>query len=132
MPAMRTLEIELDSLSVQYCDQVRKHLICDSRTRETILSKIRINVNTFVQMHPGATYEMIVWKIGDPKEVAESYLMLESPSAIAQKARYGKKAFIVLLITLGIALSMWGTVLGFAAYESWSSSNGYTETMILR
>ncbi|MDY3014351.1 MAG: hypothetical protein SOR61_04020 [Evtepia sp.] len=95
-------EKELDS----YCQELRKHLLCSKAKQEDFIFLAKFRVSELQQENPGLTYDDVIDFLGEPQELAHTYMESLDDDA---KERYQMKKkrqrrFVRILVGISVAL----------------------------
>lgn len=116
----------------RYYWEVNNLLPCNPRIKQTLMDKIKENIDQFLEEYPDADYDVIVQRFGTPQQIAASYLEEMDPQEVLYRLNTRKR--IAGIVTAGVVLfvvlcGIW--VLLFAA-DVMNSAKSYLEVYVYR
>ena len=114
-----------DRLLQKYFRQIGRLLPCAGKEKREIMQILKGNVEAFLEDIPTATITDVQKQFGTPQTIAASYLETEDRDVLLKKLRLRKTVKRIVLVLAAVVLIMWGSYIGWAAYEVWTSANGY-------
>ena len=101
----------------RYYKEIRKHLFCSRKTQMEFLAEARRLVADFLENQPDAAFEDIVKNVGEPEELAETFLnTLPDKTEVERfrKARRRQRRLAIALLALAVIV-----LAGVIIYISW-------------
>lgn len=114
-----------DRLLQKYFRQIGRLLPCAGKEKREIMQILKGNVEAFLEDIPTATIVDVQKQFGTPQSIAASYLEAEERDVLLKKLRIRKTIKRITLAVAAVILIMWASFIGWAAYEEWTSANGY-------
>lgn len=109
--------MNLESDLERYYKEIRKHLFCPKKQQNNFLVEVRRLVADFLENQPNAVFEDIVRNVGEPEELAETFLnTLPDKTEVERfrKARRKQKRLAITLLALAIIV-----LVSVIIYISW-------------
>lgn len=116
----------------KYFREIAQWLPCSGKVKRQIVLRIQENILNFIQANPDTTMEDIYKHFGVPQSIAAAYIDdIDSPRILKtiQIWRTLKRVIITVVV---IAFLLWGGLIGWAAYEEWTSVNGYITDEVIQ
>lgn len=91
----------------RYYKEIRKHLLCSPKAQIEFLAEVHRLVADFLENQPDATFEDIVKNVGEPTELAETFLdTLPDKTEVERfhQARRKRKRLILVVFSLLIVI----------------------------
>lgn len=99
-----------------------KHLLPGSKDSKTeFLDGLHEQIEDFVAENEDATFHDILLTFGEPKEIADEY----SAGIDAQEIKKSTSIKKAIIISLVVAIAIWGLTMCFMATDAHFSYNGY-------
>ena len=115
----------------QYIQEVKEMLPGAGKQKKAILNRIRTTVEEYFLENPGASYEEIVLRLGEPNQIAASCLE-EMDTAVVMKQLRIKKTVVCIVTATTLAIVMlWAGVVLASYKEHYTYINGQFDTYIV-
>ena len=99
-------------LTEKYIRSVSRHIDCSSDAKLPGLDRLRVDVNSFVDSHPGCTFDDVVAEAGGPEKAAQEISVMIPTEAFI---RYRLKQVAFRIVT-AVALFLLMLYAGFAFF----------------
>ena len=119
---MKTEQRELK----RYIKQIYRKLPYTGKERRRIIGDLQNNVGAYLESNPEASVADVQAHFGSPEGIAYSCVEQTELDVLLRKMRIRKTVIRIVGAVALVVLLLWGGVVGWAFYNEWNNSRGYT------
>lgn len=116
----------------KYYQEIAQWLPCSGKTKRQIILRIQENILTFILADPDATMQDIYKHFGTPQSIAAAYIDDIDSTRILKTIQIRRMLKRVIITVVAIAVLLWSGLIGWAAYEEWTSVHGYITDEVIQ
>lgn len=122
-------ENDLDKGIQMYLREIRKSLYCKSSTKKNFLERLEDSIDDYLEDHPNANMEDIIFAFGSPQEIAKEFA-LENDVSYIKEHLFKKRALVIVAAVIILAALSVIICASIISINSNKNTNGHYEVIV--
>ena len=107
----------------RYFRRIRGTLPCSRKLKNHIMDQIHNEVGLYLEEHPGADYNAVLSRFGEPERIAAAYVEDMGAAEILKKLRIRRRILSTVALVLAFTLITWAAIITYEIIQHKYCSN---------